>query len=568
MSGAQKRSIIIIAIAVSLSIVILFYSAPLFKDQQYRVQQLFHAHDAAAPSKSSAPNSDLRPTEVPTTDVPAVDESDGKEVAEEEETAEEKPKDQDTSSNTLPSGDRTSRLHFLIPASKANLHFCYNLLSAAATRWPIPTILGWHGVGQFDAAVTHLAKIRAIDRYLQSLDPEDDDDLVVIIDGYDILMQLPPEIMIQRYFEVVERSDAALAKRFGVSVEEARSRGLRQTIFWGPDKVCWPMDDKAGRCWAVPHSTLPPDAFGPNTGKGVRDWNDPRWLNSGTAMGPINDMRTLINATLAEIEATYDPEYAHRESDQYYVSNVWARQEYYRSVQAANGKKPDGPSHRRIPEKLYDGQQTEFHVSIDYESALFQTRTGYERFHGSHHFNSLTFSARVEKDMFELGEDKVVPLDIPMPINVYAALERILASIPDVVDEGTTAAEWIRTIKLGVNYVTKNIYPLWHCTGPKDLMADAFSEMWWYHLAKPLLKASTKAHQSKELITKNAVDGRLWASKNVYPKDMDDELGGAWVDYNGATFVEWNEICGTYSEALFSGGEYSELMDDEAAARR
>ena len=32
MSSAQKRSIIIIAIAVSLSVVILFYSAPLFKD--------------------------------------------------------------------------------------------------------------------------------------------------------------------------------------------------------------------------------------------------------------------------------------------------------------------------------------------------------------------------------------------------------------------------------------------------------------------------------------------------------------------------------------------------------
>jgi hypothetical protein len=153
-----------------------------------------------------------------------------------------------------------------------------------------------------------------------------------------------------------------------------------------------------------------------------------------------------------------------------------------------------------------------------------------------------------------------------MPINVYAALERIFASIPEV-HEGTTAAEWIRSIKLGVNYVTKHIYPLWHCTGPKQFMADEFPKMWWYRLAKSLLKASTKAHQSKELITKNTVDGRLWASKNVYPEDMGDELGGAWVDYNGATFVEWNKICGMYEKRLFAG-EYPELMDDKAAARR
>ncbi|KAL6863125.1 hypothetical protein ACO1O0_003369 [Amphichorda felina] len=598
MSFIQRRNIAIIA-AVFITAILFFYTGPVFKDY-YPVKEVSHTVGTAVLTEFPPAHEEVKPTEPPAIedkpaeDKPAIEDKPAEDKPAEDKPAEDKPAEdkpaedkpaedkpaedkpaEDKPAEDKPTEDKPapneqnddpwseapiSRLHYLIPASKANLHFCYNLVSSTANRWPIPTILGWHGVGKYDAHATHLAKLRTIDRYLQQLDPKDDDDLVVIVDGYDILLQLPPEIMIERYFEVVNNADAHLAKRFGISVNEARASGLRQTIFWGPDKICWPINWGASRCWAVPHSHLPSHAFGPKTDNGEMDFNDPRWLNSGTVMGPIGDMRTLISASMKEIEETYDPGYQFKESDQYYISNLWGRQEYYRSLQARNGEEPEGgPQDKEIPTKRYENQTTEYHVSIDYESALFQTKAGYERFYNYLEFSTSGLNAKVTQDMFGEG-DKFFPFDIAMPANVYAALDKLYKSIADS-HPGVTS-DWIRTIKLGVNFITKHIFPLWHCTGPKEFVKDEVPKMWWFPYAKSLVKATAKAYKNEELITNYPVDGRKWASKNLYPENMQDELGGAWVDYNGATFVEWANLCGLYEKHLFSG-EFPELLQDE-----
>lgn len=139
------------------------------------------------------------------------------------------------------------------------------------------------------------------------------------------------------------------------SVADARKRNLRQTVFWGPDKLCFPLDPRAPRCWAVPASSMGPNAFGPRSGSGDIVYNE-RWLNSGTVIGPVGDVKRLIDATMDEIQATYDETFELRDSDQYYVSNVWARQEYWRSKEAAHGGEvPGGPADRIIPEKRSNG---------------------------------------------------------------------------------------------------------------------------------------------------------------------------------------------------------------------
>lgn len=451
---------------------------------------------------------------------------------------------------------KVSKMHYLIPASKANKRLCLNLASSAANRYPVPSILGYHGTGLFDAAITHLAKLRAIEVYLNNLEPEEDDDLVVIVDGYDIILQLPPQIMIERYFQVVNYADARIAQRFGISVQEARDRGLRNTVIWGPDKICWPIDWAEPRCWAVPSSNLPPDIFGPKSGNGDMIYNDPRWLNSGTVIGPIDDMRALITATMEEINASYTTEYEFSESDQYYISNIWGRQEYFRSVKALKGGEVGGgPGDRRLPTTRTDGQRTEYHIGIDYESAIFQTKAGYEPFFGYLQFNTSGLTANMDVDMFEEGVN-FVPYEIEMPANVYTALVRLFDSIADS-HPGTLASDWIRTIKLNVNYVTEHIFALWHCTGPKDPIVGEYPRLWFYPYARSLIKATVKAFQGGELITDHLVDGRKWAPKNRYPgKDaMSDELGGAWTDLNGGQFVEWHELCGEFADHLFGGEE-------------
>ncbi|CRK19170.1 hypothetical protein BN1708_017729, partial [Verticillium longisporum] len=188
----------------------------------------------------------------------------------------------------------------------------------------------------FDAKAAHIAKLRAITRYLHGPTAGEDDDLVIVVDGFDVLAQIPAETLIQRYFDVAAAADQRLADQRGLTVEEVHSKGLRQTVLWGTDKGCFPSsgngDEKQRdpRCWLVPFSTLPRYVWGPETGTGGLPFSDSRFVNSGTVIGPLGDLRTLIDATLALIEDTFDPEYKYHNSDQYYVSTLYARQEYQR----------------------------------------------------------------------------------------------------------------------------------------------------------------------------------------------------------------------------------------------
>lgn len=455
---------------------------------------------------------------------------------------------------------KTAKLHYLVPASKSTLQLCYNLLSSAANRYPVPTLAGWNGIDDFDAAKTHLAKLRAIKVYLHKLETADDDDLVLIVDGYDIILQLPPAIMIERYFDIRDKSDARLAERFGISVAEARARGMRNTVFLGPDKVCWPVEWKAPRCWAVPKSHLPEKAWGPKSGNGDLTYNDPRWLNSGTLIGPVGDLRRYIDATMEEIDETYDPEYQFKESDQYYMANVWGRQEYWRSKEVLDGGAVTDSPNRIIPDKRTPDQVTEFHVGIEYESALFQTKAGNDPFLGFKPFGERGMETTVDKDIFKQGEN-FKPYKISMPANVLAGLNRLYNSIPEV-HRGVAASEWIRSVNLGVNYITKHIFPLWHCTGPKDQIGNEYRRMWFYPFAKSLLRASAKAVEAGEPLQEQTIDGRVWLQSRPFPENalQSDELGGAWSDEGDGVFVPWQELCGEHAEILFKGEEERNLI--------
>ncbi|GAB0134156.1 hypothetical protein EsDP_00002538 [Epichloe bromicola] len=450
---------------------------------------------------------------------------------------------------------RTSRLHLLIPASRPNLQFCYHLASATANRYPAPTLLGWNGHGELDAAVTHLAKLRAMKRYLDRLNLEEEgDDLVMIVDGYDIIHQLPPDVIIERYFEAAAKANAHLAQRLGLSVKHAGANNLKQTVFFGPDKVCWPHDARAARCWAAPPSTLGVDPFGPDKGPDEYSSKDPRWLNSGTIIGPVTDVTKVINTTIEEIDATYDAEFWQSDSDQYYLSNVWGRQEYWRNQTFLGEDDPDDDSlDRIIPEKSSDTQETELHIAIEYESSLFQTKFGNEPFIGFLQYNLTDQSANINIDPVGQGEN-FRPYPIRMPDNVRTALMKLYNAVPSA-HPGVSAEDWIQLVLLGTNFVTKQIYGLWHCTGSKEFLDGEYTKMWFYPFVKALLRESVKTSQRNEPLSTKLIDGRRWIPKRSYPnkEETSDEYGGAWSDEGPGKFVSWKEMCGEHEGILFAG---------------
>ncbi|KAG5984895.1 hypothetical protein E4U55_002650 [Claviceps digitariae] len=464
--------------------------------------------------------------------------------------------------STQVSGERTSRLHFLIPASNSNLQLCYHLASAGANRYPVPTLLGWNGQGEFDASIQHKAKLRSLKRYLDSLKkPEESDDLVVLADAYDVLHQLPPEILIERYFEIVEKANAHLAQRMGLSVEQLVKRGMKQTVFFGPDKVCWPPDENAARCWAAPPSSLGANPFGPDRGPDEILSKDPRWLNSGTIIGPVSDMRTVINAAMAEIEATYDESYWQHGSDQYYLANIFGRQEYWRNRTFLGDKAfGDNPvPNRIIPEKRPDTKETELHMAIEYESSLFQLKGGNELYIGYLQFNLADQTANINIDLFEQGA-KFRPYSIRMPDNVRTALINLYDSVPDA-HPGASAESWIELAHVATNFVTKHIYNIWHCTGGKEAIDFEYTKMWFYPFVKSLLRETVKAWQRKDPISTKLIDGRKWVPARYYPDKgvSEEEYGGAWSDESHDTFVTWKEMCGFSEGTLFWGQQATGL---------
>ncbi|KAG5929488.1 hypothetical protein E4U42_005753 [Claviceps africana] len=465
-----------------------------------------------------------------------------------------------TAQNAFPSysnsGKKRSRLHFLIPASNSNLNFCYHLASAAANRYPVPTLIGWNGEGEMNIAQTHLAKLRAVKRYLDSLDVAEADDLILMADGYDIIHQLPPEVVIERYFELVREANEYLAQRMGLSVKEMKKKGTHQTIFFGPDKVCFPDDDEnAARCWAAPASLLGPDPFGPSTDDVAS--KDPRWLNSGTIIGPVSDLSKVIDASIHEINVTYSQDYWQRDSDQYYLANLFGRQEYWRNRMFL--QQVDTDEKHIIPEKESDTQETEFHMAIEYESSLFQTKNGNEMFTGHLQYNLADQTANVNIDLFEKGES-FRPYPIKMPDNVRDALLKLFDSVPDAHPE-VSGEEWIRLAHLGTNFVTKHIYGLWHCTGAKESLDFDYAKMWFYPFVKSLLRETAKAWQGQDPISTKLIDGRIWFPKRSYHETgvVNDEYGGGWSDESPHKFVTWREMCGHHEDMLFWGQQATGL---------
>ena len=442
-------------------------------------------------------------------------------------------------------------------------------MSTAVNRFPVPTLLGYGGTGEFDAGATPLARIRSLERYLYKLSVAEDDDLVLVVSGDSVLAQLPADVATARYFEMRARADEHLARRLGMgSAARARAGGLRQTIFMGPDKVCFPLGHHEPRCWAAPASGLARDAFGPDSGNGEARFADPRWLNSGTIMGPAGDLREYVAEVLRDMEEADGGGGGQGEgegagagdSDQRYFADVWGRQEYYRTLRAQHGAKVEIREGQKLPRLRTENQKTEFHVAIDYESALFQTNAGYTSWSGYANFGGKNLTAKLDGGRLpKLGGGKTSSspsTSMMMPENVAASLTRIFDSIPKA-HPHTSADKWIRQARLGINLVTRQIYGLWHCTDDNEPLSAEYKKLWFYPYAHSLLKASVRAARRHDPISAEPIDGRQWVPKNSHPTSWmrrgRDALGGAWSDAGDGAWVPWADLCGGDHDVLFAG---------------
>lgn len=452
---------------------------------------------------------------------------------------------------------KVSKLHYLIPSSFVNDAVCAGVVSALVNRYPIPTIIGYKGENEYDAA-NHLAKLRVIDRFLGNSTSEDDD-LVIIVDSLDVLAQLPAEVMIERYFDISLKSEQRLADQRGITLDQLHELGIRQSILYGAGKMCFIGSPHEPLCPLMPASNSARYKFGVKTGvKDVR-FLDPRYLNSGTIIGPAGDLRRFISAVLqlvdaddAVIDADDKEGNTIHHMDQWFTATLYVRQEYHRALDLNNGQYPGDLSNLTALPKPRQGvnDTTEYHVFVDFESQFTQTQCRNQLEIHQLKYSNHDLTTTITKDF--LKEGKVFrPRDIQMPSNLYQAFGSVWDNISNITDLPLvrTQREWIQGLSLATNVASENIYAFYHNTCEKTWFLDRYRDLWFYPLIVPLLQISRRELQEAKTLHPGIVDGRVWMAAESYPisesgSEADqDELGGVFTDLQAQPFIHLRTLC-------------------------
>ncbi|KAI6760431.1 hypothetical protein HG530_009291 [Fusarium avenaceum] len=451
---------------------------------------------------------------------------------------------------------KTSRLHYLIPSSIVNDAVCAGIVSALVNQYPIPTLIGYKGENEFDSA-DHLAKLRVMNRYFNDLKAQDDD-LVIIVDSFDVLAQLPAEVMIERYFEISRKSEQRLADQRGLTVDQLHELGIQQTILYGAGKMCFIGSPNEPMCPLMPPSNSPRYKFGVKTENEDARFLDSRYLNSGTIMGPVGDIRKFVRAVLDLVmadDAKVDPHDEDRvrihHMDQWFTAQLYVRQEYHRALDMNDGEYPADLSNLTSLPRPREGPEdtTEFHVFVDFDSAFTQTQCRNELEIQLLKYKNHDLTASINGDFLQQGS-AFRPYTIQMPSSVYRAFGRVwdrLIAIPDL-KIASSQRQWIQGTYLATNIASESIYGFYHNTCAKRWYLERYKHFWFYPYITTLLKQAKIHIQEAKPIHPGVIDGRMWIAAKTYPKDAssradEDSLGGVYTDLEAEPFITLSELC-------------------------
>ena len=420
---------------------------------------------------------------------------------------------------------------------------------------------------------THLFKISKVLEWLQNLAPEHDDDLVVMMDGYDIWFQLRKELLLERYHQVNAAANKRIHDRMG---RAASIEGINQTIIFGSGKRCFPNEIHTIACWPVPPSPLPKDMYGGNTdttiGSFPKLWTSTRqkFLNSGFIMGPAKDMRALFTQASSKVTQLGDDpepddngsrwsEKVYHSSDQSIFNMIFGEQEYQREILrlrhlswvftpllklkqflgydlSATADTLEGnpiksilnpPWSHATPPTL-EGAPREFHIGLDYWSTLsFQTANAESNGQWLHYNHPLSPQVQNTSRWECTPHLHPLPPDLtssPPPFQNYPTL-----SSSSALESNTTPpayASW-DTIPLYTNICVGTVPAMIHLNGDKTQRESEWGKMWYQPYARTMFES---LEASEQLPLVQGAGGR----QKVEP-------GGAFADTGRV--LGWGELC-------------------------
>ncbi|CEF77647.1 hypothetical protein FGSG_02949 [Fusarium graminearum PH-1] len=462
---------------------------------------------------------------------------------------------------TPPSVDRDRRFAMVIPATGASPELCKTVMTGLALGYPSPIIVNW---GVDHRPLTHwrggrnLLKVPGIVDYLEAATrPDahpserlDDDDIVLIVDGYDIWFQLPAQVMLERYHRINKEANERLQKEW--NQHQKGPMPMRQTIVAATGKRCDPKNENRGtkmQCDIWPESPLRKDLYGPHTDEDKTCWEfvdpldtervgrrhcgaiRPRWLNGGLYMGPAGDLRRLFRRCFFTLQTGIGRGIKMR-SEQSLAYEAVVEQETFRQWQRLNGRPKPG-----VSELMND--KLEYHIGLDYAEELsVQTQWAQDKKgldHGA--FITLGDQELIDRHSESRGISPTrlrgLPDDIKSAPNPLSALQ--------------PRANWTN-MPLYADFFTETVSAIVHHNGVGILKTHR-STWWdrpWYfqHLRQLLhIRLRAKGEAEEPLATVQTPNGRVryWATSaentSKYPRRMRNSLK------HGLGKMKFGEMC-------------------------
>ncbi|MCJ1398500.1 hypothetical protein MMC11_001700 [Xylographa trunciseda] len=460
---------------------------------------------------------------------------------------------------------RDNSFHVLIPASASNDKLCKTLISSFLLNFPPPTLVNFGEIFTGDNwdNGTHAGKIKGVYNFLSESSQVHDDDLVLIIDGYDVWFQLPPEVLVKRYHTLIQDANRRLRRQYGRISKSVSSEGIKkqndqmyeQTVVFGADKLCWPNAPVDPACSSLPESTLPKNSYGKNTDTDPEGFNNrPKYLNSGTIIGPVSDVRAIYERALEKVDQGLGAI-----GDQFVFAEILGEQEYGREISHPTAHKswlpglfgtrspfePSLPVTEAVKNlTLMPNRRYEYSIGLDYWSSLFQTMT-----HSSEDIRFTKYNNLTSRASSQGGN---LPLDIlsarpPYPSNdtLTKLMTNHILPLSHSVDELPSPDQnpWL-SIPLATNVRSLTVPVLLHVNGDKSLLDSWWPSIWFQPHARALLRQHRRTPQPF-----------LWGTIGGHEKmwDMRGGRGGVWTP--DGRWLEWGEICEGVEESVFGDGK-------------
>ncbi|CZS74933.1 unnamed protein product [Fusarium graminearum] len=440
------------------------------------------------------------------------------------------------------------RLAIVLPANNPDHELCKVITSSIALGYPCPVIVNWgktYDPSKGWKGGSHLAKITGTLEYLDSVvDPNtpdenrlEENDLVVLSDSYDVWFQLPPDVLIKRYHEANAQANRRLAAQY-------KGRGkvtMQQTIIVSAQKKCFPPESSGSilHCDQLPDSPVRKDLYGPNTDRDPNEFHDnrPKYLNSGSMIGPVGDMRRYFRRVYERMQrGLFNGKDLY--SDQGIFAEIFAEQEFWRRSLR---------SHKSITkDKDFEflHEEFEYHVGLDYTQQLFIPTVFEEQDGEIIALNDAAGIAEKSKSLDTSPRLDGVPADIQESHNPLSKLSfRELDIVEDWGEMPLYADFFSEAIPVVVHHNA-------HKDGAKKRRYTWWDRIWYFPYLRELVEVQLKETKARSLLD-IVVDGEslvYWDSRSSKPQKKPQTFV---VGNNGnATFErhEFTDVCRAKTE--------------------